>query len=156
MTFFERYEKLCTERGFKPTSTQAAELLGLNKGTISAWKKTGNPPTTDVLVVVADAYGVSTDYLLGRTEDPLDYTNSELVAKAAEIMSVDGETGIKKAIALQRAIAEKNSADEATQPLVSMYIQLDDADKGKVEAFIQGLLLNEKYSVGRKSRKKHA
>ena len=49
MAFWDRYEKLCLENGYKPGSEQAAQVLGTNRGTISAWKKSGNPPTPDIL-----------------------------------------------------------------------------------------------------------
>lgn len=77
MTFWERYEKLCLDSGYKPGSEQAAQVLGSNRGTISAWKKNGNLPTSELLVRIADAYGVSTDYLLGRAENPIDFAHSD-------------------------------------------------------------------------------
>ena len=93
MTFWERYEKLCIDAGYKPGSEQAAQVLGTNRGTISAWKKSGNPPTPDILARIADAYGVSTDYLLCRTDDPIDYSNPELIAElaGAQLDALDGD-----------------------------------------------------------------
>ncbi len=151
MTFFERYEQLCAERGYKPSSAQAAQDLGLNKGTMAAWRKSGKPPTSDVVVIIANAFGVSTDYLLDRTDDKLDYANPELVAKAAEESFGDFNGDMKKAVALYRATAEK----DATRGIIAQYDSLDDIDRAKVEAFIQGLLCNEKYNE-KSNRKKHA
>lgn len=139
MTFFERYEKLCLASGYKPGSEQAAQILGTNRGTISAWKKSGNPPTPDILVRIADVYGVSTDYLLGRTDDPRDFSNEE----------------IKNAAAYSEAVAENETHREATPKGVQLYRQLDEIDKGKAEGYMQGLLSQDKYSAP-PSRKKHA
>lgn len=141
MTFWERYEKLCIENGYKPGSEQAAQALGTNRGTISAWKTSGKPPKTEYLVAVADVYGVSTDYLLGRTNDSTDYTNPELCA------------GKKKAVASQRATAD-DVKSEATPMGVTLYLQLDENDKSKAEGFMQGLLSQDKYNVA--LRKKRA
>ena len=141
MTFWERYEKLCIENGYKPGSEQAAQALGTNRGTISAWKTSGKPPKTEYLVAVADVYGVSTDYLLGRTNESTDYTNPELCA------------GKKKAAASQRATAD-DVESEATPMGVTLYLQLDENDKSKAEGFMQGLLSQKKYNVA--LRKKRA
>lgn len=155
MSFWERYEKLCLDSGYKPGSEQAAQVLGTNRGTISAWKKSGNPPTTDILVRIADAYGVSTDFLLERTDDPTDYTNPDLIAElaGAQLDALVGD--VKKAVALQRATAD-DVRREATPMGVTLYAQLDDLDKGKAEGFMQGLLSQDKYFASPASRKKRA
>lgn len=41
--------------------------LGLGNGTISRWKTSS--PNSDKLTKIADYFGVSTDYLLGRSDD---------------------------------------------------------------------------------------
>lgn len=155
MAFWERYEKLCLDAGYKPGSEQAAQVLGTNRGTISAWKKSGNPPTPDYLAAIADAYGVSTDYLLGRTDDPIDYTNPELIAElaGAQLDALDGD--VKKAVALQRATAD-DVRREATPMGVQLYGQLDEIDKGKAEGYMQGLLSQDKYAARPTNRKKRA
>ncbi len=155
MSFWERYEKLCLDSGYKPGSEQAAQVVGTNRGTISAWKKSGNPPTTDILVRIADTYGVSTDYLLCRTDDPTDYTNPDLLAElaGAQLDALGGD--VKKAVALQRATAD-DVRREATPMGMTLYAQLDDVDKGKAEGYMQGLLSQDKYLAQLSSRKKRA
>ena len=160
MAFWERYEKLCLDAGYKPGSEQAAQVIGTNRGTISAWKKSGNPPTSDLLSQIADAYGVSTDYLLCRTDDPTDYSNPDLIAELAgpQLDALDGD--VKKALAFQRASAEDWQREQATrgqQPKgVQLFMALDEIDRGKAEAYIQGLLSQDKYTVQPVSRKKRA
>ena len=155
MTFWQRYEKLCLDAGYKPGSEQAAQVLGTNRGTISAWKKSGNPPTSDYLIAIADVYGVSVDFLLCRTDDATDYTNPDLLAElaGAQLDALGGDT--KKAVALQRATAE-DVRREATPKGVMLYGQLDEIDKGKAEGYMQGLLSQDKYAVQPVSRKKRA
>lgn len=155
MVFWERYEKLCTDAGYKPISVQAAQVIGIKRQNISTWRKSGNPPTYGALIKIADAYGVSTDYLLGRTDDPIDYTNPELIAElaGAQLDALGGD--VKKAVALQRATAE-DVRREATPKGVQLYSQLDEIDRGKAEGYMQGLLSQDKYTAQPASRKKHA
>ena len=155
MTFFERYEKLCLEQGYKPGSQQAADALGTSRGTISAWKTSGSPPKTEFLISIANVYGVSVDYLLGRTDDSTDYSNPDLLAELAgpQLEAFDGDA--KKAVAFQKAVAADRQR-EATPMGVTLYAQLDAIDKGKAEAFMQGLLAQDKYASQTSTGKKHA
>ena len=49
--------------------TEAAERLGISQPTLSAWEGERKSPTLDNLEHMAELYGVTTDYLLGRTPD---------------------------------------------------------------------------------------
>lgn len=155
MSFFERYESLCAKAGIKPGSEQAAQMIGSSRASISVWRKTGKTPMPEAVVAIANAYGVSTDWLLGRTDDPTDYTNPDLVAATAgpQLDEFDGD--VKKALAFQRAVAA-DAAREATPPGVSLYMRLDPMDRGKAEGYMQGLLSQDKYFEQVEKRKKQA
>jgi len=131
MGFFERYGKLCAENGYEPGSQAAAEAIKTNRGTISAWRTTGNPPMAKYLVAIADVYHVSADYLLERTDDPTDFAKMDEEEK-------------KTTVAKKLAAVEENRLDK--ERTVELYSQLDEVDRGKVEAFVQGLLAQEKYA----------
>ena len=62
-TFFERFSNLCRERGETPNSV--AKIIGASSGSVTAWKK-GTDPRNATLGKIADYFGVSTDYLLGK------------------------------------------------------------------------------------------
>lgn len=47
---------------------EAAELLGISQPTLSAWETGNKVPSVEGLEKMADLYGVSTDFLLGRSE----------------------------------------------------------------------------------------
>jgi transcriptional regulator with XRE-family HTH domain len=49
---------------------QLAERSGLQSSAVSHFETGGRKPSFDNLKRLADALGVSTDYLLGRTSDP--------------------------------------------------------------------------------------
>ncbi|MBQ9850783.1 MAG: helix-turn-helix transcriptional regulator [Clostridia bacterium] len=47
-----------------------AEKLSVTKQTVSNWENNNIQPSVDMLVKIADLFGVSTDYLLGRDMSP--------------------------------------------------------------------------------------
>lgn len=46
--------------------TDAADALGVSQPTLSGWESDRKSPTSKMLVKIAEYYGVTTDYLLGR------------------------------------------------------------------------------------------
>lgn len=61
---FETIKALCDTN--KVTIAQLERATCIANGTISRWKRAS--PSSDSLIKVADYFGVSTDYLLGRNE----------------------------------------------------------------------------------------
>ncbi|MCH5339638.1 MAG: helix-turn-helix transcriptional regulator [Acetatifactor sp.] len=55
---------------------EVAAILHVSNGTMSNYENGIHSPNLDTLCAIADYYGVSVDYLLGRTESP--YTEKEL------------------------------------------------------------------------------
>jgi len=62
--FFERFEQLCYANN--TTTTKVTKDLGYSTGSLSHWKK-GGVPKGDIIVRLADYFGVTTDYLLGQS-----------------------------------------------------------------------------------------
>lgn len=62
-TFFERFSNLCKERGV--TVNSVAKSIGASSGSVTAWKK-GTEPRNATVTKIADYFGVTTDYLLGK------------------------------------------------------------------------------------------
>ena len=61
-TIADRIKEICAQKG---TSMYKLEKqLNLGNGTIGKWGKNGRQPTYDKAVAVANALGVSADYLL--------------------------------------------------------------------------------------------
>lgn len=48
---------------------QLARLLNVDRSTISSYESSMRQPSLDTLSRIADVFGVSTDYLLGRTNN---------------------------------------------------------------------------------------
>lgn len=91
MTLLDRIKELCKKRSISVSTLE--ERLNFPSNTIYQWKK--RIPGTDKLSAVADYFGVSIDYLLGRTDTPNPIPSKEpdfTVEEALEsVMSYDGK-----------------------------------------------------------------
>lgn len=63
---YEIFEQLLQLK--RVTPYQVSKATGISQPTLSAWKKGTYTPKQDKLQKVADYFGVSLDYLLGRTD----------------------------------------------------------------------------------------
>lgn len=77
---FEKIKELAKNRGISIATLE--ENLGLSKNAIYAIKR--NQPSAERLQQIADYFNVSTDYLLGRTDNPN-------IAKDDETAIIDGK-----------------------------------------------------------------
>lgn len=66
----ERLLKLRLEK--QATQSEVARQIGVHKSSVSAYEVGRRMPTSDQLCKLADFYNTTTDYLLGRTDDPRD------------------------------------------------------------------------------------
>ena len=64
----ERIVELLNNRGIKAAHLMSD--LGLSNSAVSGWKKGKAKPSHDAIVKIAAYFGVSTDYLLGVTDNP--------------------------------------------------------------------------------------
>lgn len=71
-SFLERLEELRTEHGIK-TRYELAQKLLIHRNNIAQWYKLNCLPLIDDLIIIADYFKVSVDYLLGRTDDRTPY-----------------------------------------------------------------------------------
>ena len=79
--FFNTFLSLCENKNSSPT--RFALDIGLSKAAVTRWKQTESTPNGDVLCKLADYFGCSVDYLLGR-ENTSDTT--VLPAKLQELV----------------------------------------------------------------------
>lgn len=66
--FFQRLRDLREDHDL--AQAQLAELLGIRQTVYSRYERGFQNIPLEHLLFLADYYGVSTDYLLGRTENP--------------------------------------------------------------------------------------
>lgn len=91
---FERIKKLAKARGI--TLGALEEKLGLSRNSIYTIKN--KKPSAERLQLIADYFNVSTDYLLGRTDNPkiasdkgAGYTTEDLRKMAKNAKTFDGK-----------------------------------------------------------------
>ncbi|EFU91157.1 helix-turn-helix transcriptional regulator [Enterococcus faecalis] len=87
MTVFDRVKKLADNQ--KISIVELEEKLNFSRNSLYAWKK--SKPSIDKLEAVANYFGVSTDYLLGREVSNKSKQSDDLDEVLDNVMSFDGE-----------------------------------------------------------------
>lgn len=67
-TFSERIKALRLEQGM--TQDAMGKIIGVKRDSIYTYEKGLNYPEVRNLIILADYFGVSIDYLVGRTDNP--------------------------------------------------------------------------------------
>ena len=65
MNFFERYSGLCRDEGSSPNGV--ARKLGIASASVTQWKQ-GSLPRVETLAKIAEYFGVTVDYLTGKSD----------------------------------------------------------------------------------------
>lgn len=97
MTFWQKYEELCLDKGFKPSSETAMRITGVSSPAITAWKK-GAMPKIDVVQKIADYFNVDILYLLGlsdkkHSENIIEKITDHLMDCGVEVDTFDDDNG---------------------------------------------------------------
>ncbi len=69
MKLSERIQEQRIEKG--KTQQEMADFLGVKIRVYQYYESGGRKPTLDNLIVLADYFDVSLDYLVGRTDNPM-------------------------------------------------------------------------------------
>lgn len=69
MGFWERYVAACNRKGIRPQTQRNADAFGVTRASITSWKSKNIVPNGSVIAKIAEYLGVTTDYLLGRSDD---------------------------------------------------------------------------------------
>lgn len=149
--FYEVFIKLCEREKIKPATV--AREADFKKGSITYWKNQYQKgcdvrPDARILDRIAAYFHVSIDYLLERTNDPVDYSDGDLTAEVSGAVLDEFGGDVKKAVDFQRAVENDVKNEQAqTNNLYNLLCRLDSIDRVKAEAYIQGLLAADKYAV---------
>lgn len=73
MDLGRRYKKLRLSHDF--TQAELAETVGCTRTTVAKWEAGENLPRAKELRKLARLFNVSSDYLIGLTDDPANYRN---------------------------------------------------------------------------------
>ncbi|WP_019121852.1 helix-turn-helix domain-containing protein [Brevibacillus massiliensis] len=77
-------ERLVKLRGNR-TQKQIAEQLGISRARYSHYENNHVQPSNELLKKMSDLYGVSIDYLLGRSDSELNFLEKEFLKDVASI-----------------------------------------------------------------------
>ena len=80
---WEKFEELCRVRHVRPADV--ARATGVSPTTISEWKKGLYTPKQDKLLLIAEYFGVTLDYLLTGEEKVTYYDDPETEALAQKM-----------------------------------------------------------------------
>lgn len=72
----ERIKELRKEKSI--TMKRLGEIIGVSEGAVSQYENGKRQPDYDILKKIADYFNVSTDYLLGRTDNPQQNIDQQL------------------------------------------------------------------------------
>ena len=75
--FFNRFKSLCDERGI--SVYRACTDIGLNRSAVAKWKS-GGQPNGSTAAKLAEYFGVTTDYLLGQSDEKTPAENQRAVS----------------------------------------------------------------------------
>lgn len=87
MTFYDKVNELCKERGISITALALA--LGFSKGTPSNWKGMTKPPRADTVKKVADYFGVSVSYFSEITNQTI-HDNHGIIGNTLAPVTING------------------------------------------------------------------
>lgn len=65
-TFATRLAELRKEKGY--SQSKLAKQINVSRSAVAAWETERNEPNTEMLIVIADFFGVTVDFLVGRTD----------------------------------------------------------------------------------------
>lgn len=68
--FYDMFDKLCKDKGVSPSG--ACVDMGLSRSLGAKWKSKGENPSYEVLQKIAEYFGVTTDYLVGKEKPATD------------------------------------------------------------------------------------
>lgn len=92
---FDIVKELCKKQGISINTLE--ERVGFSRNSLYSWRNSS--PKPEKLNVIADYFNVSTDYLLGRTDNPRiasddtasEYTTEDLRKMARNAKTFDGK-----------------------------------------------------------------
>ncbi|MGJ0828425.1 helix-turn-helix domain-containing protein [Streptococcus lutetiensis] len=92
---FDIVKELCKKQGISINTLE--ERVGFSRNSLYSWRNSS--PKPEKLNVIADYFNVSTDYLLGRTDNPRiasddtasEYTTEDLRKMAKNAKTFDGK-----------------------------------------------------------------
>ena len=111
-----------------------AAKFGVAQSTVGSWEAGKREPNFETMGRLADFFHVSVDYLLGRTDDPVDYEDNDLIAQISysTLKAFDGD--VKKAYAFQKQV-DKDALNEKPPKILGAAAHLDLSNPEAIEEY---------------------
>lgn len=100
---------------------ETAKLLGIPYTTYVNYEKGSREPTSEMLIALADFFGVTTDYLLGRG-----YVAPQATASIVPEENADSDNNIIRIAARDGSYQERRLSDQQLAALVAILDQMPD------------------------------
>jgi len=85
-----RFKELRVKNGYK-TQQDLAAVLFVNQTAVSQWERGVTIPSPPILLKLSELYGVSTDYLLGRTDETKSSSNIRVSDEQDRTITLDDD-----------------------------------------------------------------
>lgn len=111
----------------KLTQQELADDLGISKSSVNMYERGEREPGLDLLEAIADFFNVNLDYLMGKSNDPINYDDDILIANIPEeiVRHFDGD--IKKAYKAWQARTNHQVNEEILD--IQNYLDRDISEK---------------------------
>lgn len=103
MNFYENLKQICQRNGTTPTAM--CKAINISTSKVTAWKN-GSIPTAKVSIKIADYFGVTVDYLLGKEDAPM--TDASLSDSEKTMLAWFRSLSEDEQEAILRVFVEKN------------------------------------------------
>lgn len=134
MGFWERFCLSCKNVGKKPNPV--GKEIGVSSATVSQWKN-GSIPNGETLLKIADYFGISTDYLLGRTNNNSNRNEMFISARDINGDNVGNNWTVNSKSELENEISNilsKLNPREKTELMMIIYNFYDEHKNNKEKA----------------------
>lgn len=127
---YKIFQSLMDKRGV--TAYKVAKDTGITQATLSRWKTGVTEPSVDTLQIIADYFGVTLDYMRGRSRHP----QVEVITAAQEVFKEQQQIDNLNNFASDGA-QQKSPAAENNKPDYVYIGNLSDKDKTEIMMLIE-------------------
>ena len=122
---YDRFKELCEKHG--KSMKEVCDVIGIKSSAVSNWKKRGSLPNGDTCLKISKYFGVTMEYLM---------TGKDWEREAATPAEIES---------FEKDAATPHPVTDQERELLRRFVLLDQSDKGKLSAYLDGLLAAEKY-----------
>jgi len=133
--YYENFQKLCEERGVKPSTVSRA--TGVSTATLTSWKQGKYTPKQDKLQKIADYFEVPLEEITRK--DPVKIGIPGFVKRYNEEVTAELKKVLTDALtdAASRGVETFMNSDERISELVNLFSSLNDSGKDAVIKYLR-------------------